>query len=519
MTFLQAKRIADVDKVVMKVPKGTSPYQAAWLEGESDEDGPGFGSDSDEDGDTALGPLGAALVDGLRAEAAAAGGRDMVDSDASGSDNDNDLDEEAADFSDEDGDDDEEEEEEEEGAKRLRLEQENAEFPNEVDTPREGRALERFARYRGLRSFRNTPWNPKWNLPRSYARCYQFKHFKHTQRQVLKMDAAVDTALKKREMEAMLAKKLAKKANKKKVVAAGTGADAGTMDVDADMGSTDAAAAAGYVPAGKFVCIHILNVPVARLHARSKDLPLVVAGLLKCVPCAFVGGSAGVSKKGCGVLTFFVLVFSGMRTACQWCISTCLATATTSRPSSPRTCSSSRWAGARTMQAPSTRATRSAKTSTSFCASSCPTCMLLPLCLPLSHTPPTQCSCSAAIPRCVGLLCTCAACGVPWCVVSGGVAHLCDWIVIMCPSLHVPQGKRVLVASGVVMGVNPDRIVLKETMLTGYPIKVKRKTAVVKYMFFTAEDVQVSPRACCFFSCLRETRGASGMQSESRPIV
>ena len=63
-------------------------------------------------------------------------------------------------------------------------------FPDEVDTPHDVSARVRFAkwvwsiqygyiiitcvsRYRGLRSFRNSPWDPKENLPLDYARYYR----------------------------------------------------------------------------------------------------------------------------------------------------------------------------------------------------------------------------------------------------------------------------------------------------------------------------------------------------------
>lgn len=42
----------------------------------------------------------------------------------------------------------------------------------------------RFQRYRGLRSFRTSPWDPFENLPRDYARIFQFEDFKRTERAV-----------------------------------------------------------------------------------------------------------------------------------------------------------------------------------------------------------------------------------------------------------------------------------------------------------------------------------------------
>lgn len=42
----------------------------------------------------------------------------------------------------------------------------------------------RFQRYRGLRSFRTSPWDPYENLPRDYARIFQFEDYKRTERAV-----------------------------------------------------------------------------------------------------------------------------------------------------------------------------------------------------------------------------------------------------------------------------------------------------------------------------------------------
>ena len=69
---------------------------------------------------------------------------------------------------------------------REREEEEDARFPDEVDTPMDVPARTRFQRYRGLRSFRTSPWDPYENLPRDYARIFQFEDFKRTERSVFK---------------------------------------------------------------------------------------------------------------------------------------------------------------------------------------------------------------------------------------------------------------------------------------------------------------------------------------------
>ena len=58
--------------------------------------------------------------------------------------------------------------------------EEDVVFPDEVDTPENIPARERFARYRGLKSFRSSPWDPKESLPLDYAKIFQIEDIAYT---------------------------------------------------------------------------------------------------------------------------------------------------------------------------------------------------------------------------------------------------------------------------------------------------------------------------------------------------
>eukprot|EP00163_Fabomonas_tropica_P033506 TRINITY_DN884_c0_g1_i10.p1 TRINITY_DN884_c0_g1~~TRINITY_DN884_c0_g1_i10.p1 ORF type:complete len:809 (+),score=166.03 TRINITY_DN884_c0_g1_i10:202-2427(+) len=152
-TWPTAEELEEADKRIAaenegkkkRLPAGTSDYQAAWLEGLSD----GEGEDGEGQGDEV--PM---LTDAKD-----------VDMHEDGLTN-----------------------EQREKAKRVELEarnKEDMEFPDEVDTPLDKAARYRFARYRGLKSFRNSEWDPKENLPVDYAHIFQFENVTATSKRVL----------------------------------------------------------------------------------------------------------------------------------------------------------------------------------------------------------------------------------------------------------------------------------------------------------------------------------------------
>jgi pre-rRNA-processing protein TSR1 len=64
----------------------------------------------------------------------------------------------------------------------------------------------------------------------------------------------------------------------------------------------------------------------------------------------------------------------------------------------------------------------------------------------------------------------------------------CPVLVFREKSPHIEQQQ--LVAIGSVLGADADRIVVKRIILTGYPVRVHKRHATVKYMFYDPEDVK-----------------------------
>lgn len=178
------------NKRVMKVPKGTSDYQATWIVDEDDENGD-VDDESSEDDD----------VDDMMDEAMERDDEENNSQDAgsgcsSGEEEEEEEEEEEVCSTEQTGADQRYDEHideaaEEEGLKRYREARANEMFPDEVDTPLDTAARIRFQRYRGLKSFRSSPWDPMENLPLNYSRIFQFQSFERTRRRIL-AEAAVE---------------------------------------------------------------------------------------------------------------------------------------------------------------------------------------------------------------------------------------------------------------------------------------------------------------------------------------
>lgn len=153
-----------------RLPAGTSDYQAAWIL----DDDPQLQSDQGGEGG-ASGSSGSDCESGPRAMTLEAGGaaRPSFESDvdeggpwvdAGDASTDDDMEWGGGDAADE-----------REVRERRRREADDRQFPDEVDVPEGVAARERFARYRGLRSWRASPWDPKEGLPTEYARIWAFE--------------------------------------------------------------------------------------------------------------------------------------------------------------------------------------------------------------------------------------------------------------------------------------------------------------------------------------------------------
>ena len=134
------------------------------------------------------------------------------------------------------------------------LEKDEMQFPDEFDVPGSSTARTRLARYRGLKSFRTSPWDPKESLPEDYSRLFQFEDFGATQRATL-------SHLKEVEKEMLFkVQKSFHMIEKEKTD-------------DSSVNTT------GYVQVGTYIAVHVRNVPLSAYNRHVRSCPWILSGL------------------------------------------------------------------------------------------------------------------------------------------------------------------------------------------------------------------------------------------------
>ncbi|RZF40768.1 hypothetical protein LSTR_LSTR011285 [Laodelphax striatellus] len=343
-------------KKVKRVPKGMSEYQAAWIpDSDAEEE-----EDSDEEDEDEV------MMDAREDEC-------------------------SEDEAKEESDDEEEEEyesttselpppadkydkemnydEEKETLKKIKDARLDQMFPDEVDTPADVAARDRYQKYRGLQSFRTSPWDAKEDLPGDYARIFQFQNFNRTRKRV--MDQLDECS--------------------------------------------------GAYP-GWYISVHVANVPETVYRSRGAQ-PVVLFGML-------------AHEQKMSVVNMVL-----------------------KRPNL-------------VLDASAHQPIRSKQRLVFQCGyrrySACP--------LFSQHTNGTKHKYERYFQPDATVVATVFA-------------------PIMFPPCSVlafeekSDGSMPLVATGSLLSVNPDRLVIKRVVLSGHPFKVNKRSAVIRYMFFNREDI------------------------------
>ena len=299
-------------------------------------------------------------------------------------------------------------------AQRKKDAEEDLEFPDEVQIDDEENARDRLARYRSLKSFRQSFWDPKENLPGTYASIFHFGSFRATQADIIADMKDVMQATEE-QFQDIVEKSKAKKDG-----------DEAMGDVSDDDSEGDLLE--GCVASGTFVTLVLEGVSSAAAARIDPASLLTVVGLLphenkvsvlhmglsETSQCdEFAAGDMPVKSKD--VITF----------RCGW-----------------RTWQARPVFSQNNLNSDKHKYERFMPTEGCFFASS--------VLGPVTYTP--------------------------------------------CPVLafrKASAGNTQFVALGSMLGADADRIVVKRIVLTGYPTRVHKRHATVKYMFYNPDDVKV----------------------------
>lgn len=348
--LLDAEKSKHKKQMLKNVPKGTSTYQAAWII-DSDE-----GEISSDEDDCNM----EEMIDEESSE---------VDNDEFDEYDDDDEEYETISIANDDAKYDAEMDMDEEALtlSKYKAAKENELFPDEIDTPFDEPARTRFQKYRGLKSFRTSPWDAKENLPLDYARIFKFSNFRNTKKRIL----------------------------------------------------SDAKSEAKIIP-GFYVTIHISDVPTEFLKTHQCSSPIIAFGLLhheqKMSVVHFLIKTHPNCDKNMVIKSKERMVFHvGYR---QY-----YASPLYSQHTNGNKHKFERYLGSSDA-------------------------LVATVIAPIIFSPAS---------------------------------------VLMFK--EESNGKHTLVASGSVLSVDPDRIIIKRTVVSGHPYKINKRSAVVRYMFFNREDI------------------------------
>ncbi len=292
---------------------------------------------------------------------------------------------------------------------RRKDQEEDTEFPDEVQVDENINARDRFARYRNLKSFRKSYWDPKENLPESYGSIYHFGSFKATQGDVMA------------DMRDIL------EASESKFFGNGKEEESDKDMMDSSTDSDEEDILQGCVASGTYVTLVIENVsPSAFSKISSTALIAAVCllphenkmsvlhmGLSENTQCD-ESSSVDAPVKSKDVLTF----------RCGW-----------------RTWQSRPIFSQNNLNSDKHKFERFMPSGGAFFAAS--------VLGPVTYTP--------------------------------------------CPVLTFRKsnaGNTQFLAFGSMIGADADRIIVKRIVLTGYPTRVHKRNATVKYMFYNPDDVK-----------------------------
>eukprot|EP00804_Cyclotella_cryptica_P010398 CCRYP_018154-RA/>CCRYP_018154-RA protein AED:0.03 eAED:0.03 QI:631/1/1/1/0.5/0.66/3/114/945 len=302
-------------------------------------------------------------------------------------------------------------------AQRKKDRQDDLEFPDEVAVEEEGAARDRYARYRSLKSFRKSHWDPKENLPETYGAVYHFASFKATQKDVMADMKDLNEVVSKRGFGHNC-----------------IGGSSIDTDTDERMDSEDEmeeAIARACVPSGAYVTITLEGVSPHAYSRVSPDTILTVVSLLPHENKISVlhAGLSQTSKceadKEVPIKSKDVLTFR-----CGW----------------------KTWQGRpifsqNNLNSDKHKFERFMPLDGAFFA----------------------------------------------CTMFGPVTYTPCPVLVFREAAEFGEGvgkRRELLAHGSMIGADADRIVLKRIILTGYPTRVHKRHATVKYMFYNPEDVK-----------------------------